>query len=104
MIRQSILRLASAVVRHDKGSMKFIGSIEGVQGDCVLSYRMIQNKHSDFYSTLTDHRAQGKGLAGEVVGTACRWAKLEGISVRPTCSYVEAFMNKRDEFRGIIKW
>ena len=39
----------------------------------------------------------GRGLAGKVVGEALRVTKEEGLRVRPTCEYVQGYIEKHPD-------
>ena len=46
---------------------------------------------------------QGQGLAGELVQGALDWARAEGLRVRPTCSYVAAYMRRHAGTQDLLE-
>lgn len=46
---------------------------------------------------------QGRGLAGELVAAALAWARASGLQVRPTCSYVAAYMRRHPETQDLLE-
>ena len=63
-----------------------------------LSYRR-EGDVLDFYSTWTPPALRGKGLAAEVVKAGFDFAREEGLSVRPTCPYVDTFLRRHPRYR-----
>ena len=52
--------------------------------------------------TYTDPGLRGKGLAAHVVRAAFEYAKENNLKVVPTCSYVQAFIKRNDEYSELI--
>lgn len=49
----------------------------------------------DLYSTQVAPEFGGRGLAGQLVSYALDQARAADLKVRPTCSYVRAYVDKR---------
>lgn len=45
---------------------------------------------------------QGRGIAAELVAAALAWIRAEGLHVRPTCSYVAAYMRRNPETLDLL--
>lgn len=45
---------------------------------------------------------QGLGLAGLLVQAALDWARAEQLRVRPSCSYVAAYMQRHPETQDLL--
>lgn len=45
---------------------------------------------------------QGRGVAGDLVAAALAWARAEGLKVRPTCSYVAAYMQRHPDTADLL--
>jgi uncharacterized protein len=45
---------------------------------------------------------QGLGLAGLLVQAALAWARENQLRVRPTCSYVAAYMKRRPDTQDLL--
>jgi len=46
---------------------------------------------------------QGHGVAAELVAAALAWAREQGLPVRPTCSYVAAYMRRHPDTRDLLE-
>lgn len=46
---------------------------------------------------------RGHGLAGELVQAVLDWARAQGLRVRPTCSYVAAYMQRHAETQDLLE-
>ncbi|AXH96816.1 GNAT family N-acetyltransferase [Ornithinimicrobium avium] len=55
-----------------------------------------------FYHTEVDPEHGGRGLAGEVVGTALQRTVDEGMRVVAVCPYVKKYVNTHEEFAGHV--
>lgn len=45
----------------------------------------------------------GQGVAAALVAAALAWAREEGLRVRPTCSYVAAYMKRHPETQDLLE-
>jgi predicted GNAT family acetyltransferase len=90
-------------VVHDEAKRRFVGSFPNESpGESYVEYRFIRPDYVDFFRTVTEPELRGKGAAGEVVKRALLWAKEKRFQVKPSCSYVEAFVEKNAEFRELV--
>jgi predicted GNAT family acetyltransferase len=62
---------------------------------------MIEEK-INLYHTFTHPALRGKGLAAQVVRAAFEFVKENNLKVIPTCSYVQAFISKNDEYKELV--
>ena len=46
---------------------------------------------------------QGQGLAAELLHAVLIWARAEGLRVRPTCSYIAAYMRRHPETQDLLE-
>ncbi|MEX2290383.1 MAG: GNAT family N-acetyltransferase [Mycobacteriales bacterium] len=44
--------------------------------------------------TVVPRHLEGRGIAGRIVETAANWARGEGLSIEPQCSYVRSWLQK----------
>lgn len=54
----------------------------------------------DFHHTVTYPQFRGRGLAAIVVDAALKETKAAGLSIVPSCSYVEKFVAEHPEYQG----
>lgn len=87
-------------VRHDPAAGRF--SIPLDDGEARMDYEGPEDGTVDFRSTFVSPDHRGRGLAEEIVLTALRWARDEGLTVVPTCPYVRSVMTeKHPEFASL---
>ena len=86
-------------VQHDPATGRFYVAIDGEEAR--LSYRR-EGDVLDFYSTWTPPALRGKGLAAEVVKAGFDYAREEGLTVRPTCPYVDTFLRRYPRYQELL--
>ena len=62
----------------------------------------MRNNKLDLDHTYTHPALRGKGLAALVVKAALEFAKGNNLKVVPTCSYVQSFIAKNDEYKELV--
>jgi len=87
-------------VIHENEDKRFVINLEG--NEVYVEYTMEGNE-INLYHTFTDPALRGKGLAAQVVRAALEFAKKNNVKVIPTCSYVQAFIAKNDEYKELVK-
>ena len=86
-------------VIHEKENERFVIHADG--RETYIEYTMNENE-INLYHTYTDPGLRGKGLAAHVVRAAFEFAKENNLKVVPTCSYVQAFIKRNDEYSELI--
>jgi hypothetical protein len=46
---------------------------------------------------------QGRGVAAELVAATLTWAREQGLRVRPSCSYVAAYMRRHPQTLDLLE-
>ena len=87
-------------VIHEKDNERFVIYVEG--NEVYVEYTMAGNE-INLHHTFTDPALRGKGLAAQVVRAALEYANEKNLKVIPTCSYVQSFVSKNDEYKKLIK-
>ena len=87
-------------VIHEKENERFVIYVDG--DEVFVEYTMEEDKEINLYHTFTHPALRGKGLAAQVVRAAFEFAKENNLKVIPTCSYVQAFIAKNDEYRELL--
>jgi len=57
----------------------------------------------DFNHTLTYPQFRGSGIASQVVEFALSDTRSEGLTVLPTCWYVDEFIGRNREFADLVR-
>jgi len=86
-------------VFHEKENERFVIYVEG--NEVYVEYTM-RNNEIDLNHTYTNPALRGKGLAAHVVRAALEFAKENNLKVIPTCSYVQSFIAKNDEYKALV--
>ena len=86
-------------IEHNPGAQRFEASVEGRW--CVADYRLIGNLMV-MHHTLVPPALEGRGIAAALVAAALAHARREGLRVRPTCSYVSAYMRRHPESLDLL--
>ncbi|MGB5893709.1 MAG: GNAT family N-acetyltransferase [Ignavibacteriaceae bacterium] len=86
-------------VKHDKENERFVTEVEGHKA--YLSYTVFDDK-IDFSYAFTSPELRGKGIAKIVVEYAFKYAKENNLKVIPTCSYVQAFVERNDNYKNLL--
>ena len=90
-------------ITHHSAAQCFEGVAAGrsAQDAAVCSYRRVGNVLV-LHHTEVPRALQGQGLAGELVQAVLDWARAQGLHVRPTCSYVAAYMRRHPQTQDLL--
>ncbi len=69
--------------------------------EAVCAYRL-DGPWLVLHHTEVPAALQGRGLAAVLVQAALAWAREQGLGVRPTCSYVAAYMRRHPETQDLL--
>ncbi|XP_028412298.1 protein NATD1-like [Dendronephthya gigantea] len=81
-------------VIHDEKNKEFY--IDLTPEKAVLQYQLIHEepKIIDMYHTGVPESQRGKGIAGNLVKAAFSFVVANNLRVRPTCTYVQHYIDK----------
>jgi hypothetical protein len=90
-------------VTHHPDAGCFEARVDTPAGErmAVCSYRL-QGPVLVLHHTEVPPALQGQGVAAQLVATALAWAREQGLRVRPTCSYVAAYMRRHAETQDLL--
>jgi hypothetical protein len=86
-------------VVHDPARQAFVLALDGAEAVCA--YRRA-DPWLVLHHTEVPPALQGRGLAAVLVQAALAWAREQGLGVRPTCSYVAAYMRRHPETQDLL--
>ena len=86
-------------VIHNSHEQRFEANIDGHLNvaDYVLSNGTLVMTHTAVHPSL-----QGRGIAAALVERALAFARAEGLKVDPVCSYVQGYLQRHPESRGLL--
>lgn len=84
---------------HNKDLHRFECSIDGVLAVC--EYR-VEGDIWEFFHTYVPESMRGKGVADSLVEMALKHVLSLNGKIRPTCSYVAAYISRHPEYREHI--
>jgi hypothetical protein len=90
----------SVTVTHDPSSECFRARIGAHLAVC--NYRR-QGDVLVLHHTEVPRAVQGQGVAAALVAAALDWAAVQGLRVRPACSYVAAYMRRHPETQALLE-
>ena len=87
-------------IQHHAGAHRFEASVDG--RSCVADYRLIGNLMV-MHHTGVPPALEGRGIAAALVAAALAHARSQGWRVRPSCSYVAAYMQRHRETLDLLE-
>jgi len=85
-------------VTHRPEAHTFEAIVDGHR--CVADYR-IDGPIMHMHHTAVHPALEGRGIAAQLVQTALRWAREQGLRVNPSCSYVRVYMQRHPEWQDL---
>ena len=91
-------------ITHNSGAQCFEGVAAGQSANeaAVCSYRRVGDLLV-LHHTEVPLALQGQGVAGELVQAVLDWARAQGLRVRPTCSYVAAYVRRHPHTQDLLE-
>jgi predicted GNAT family acetyltransferase len=86
-------------VTHNETACRFETTVDGLR--CVVDYRCGAGV-VDIHHTGVPRMLEGRGIAAALVKTALAWAQAQGLKVRPSCSYVRAYMLRHPQTLALM--
>ena len=83
---------------HEPDRDRFSVSIEG--HTAVVEYTL-DGGLMTITHTLVPPPLEGRGIAGALVRAALDHARAQGLAVRPTCSYADAWMRRHPDYDAL---
>jgi len=88
-------------VKQDVGKNKFFAVIDGKEAH--LDYEIINDEVIEFPYTYVSPTLRGKGVAAKILEFGLNYAREKNLSVIPSCSYVESYINKNKKYQDLLK-
>lgn len=89
--------------RHNEAQRRYEIEIEVDGGSAMaLAEYSLDNGVATFFHTETPPALQGRGVASKLINFALTDARARGWKVRPTCSFVIAYLKRHPEFADLL--
>lgn len=88
------------VVRHDEAGSRYVIEVEGAEAG--FAAYVDNGDVRDFNHTVVDPAFRGQGLSSPLIKDALDDTRAAGKSIRPSCSAVEHFLNKNEDYRDLV--
>ena len=86
-------------VQHNEAASQFQADVDGEEA--VLVY-MRSGNSLVIVSTRVPPQFRGMGIAAKLTTTAFEYARTNGLSVTPMCSYASTFVRRHPEYRDLV--
>ena len=86
-------------VLHDKPGNRFCVKLQGYEA--CLMYRLTGTE-LDLYHTYVPEVFRGRGMAERLCKAAFEYAKANGLTVTPSCSYIsDTYLKRHKEYEAL---
>lgn len=85
---------------HNTAAGRFEATVDNQL--CVAEYRR-DGSVLHMTHTLVPGALEGRGIAAALVAAALQWARSEGLTVDPQCSYVRVYMRRHPETQDLLR-
>ena len=86
------------IIHDNKKLTRFELAVE--ESLAFVAYR-ISDGVMDLYHTESPKELAGRGIASRLVKKALETARQHGLKVKPTCSFVKAYMERHPEYKDL---
>jgi uncharacterized protein len=87
-------------VSHDREAHRFTAKVS--TGTAVLAYTPVGPDILELYNTYVPAADRGRGIAGQLVEAAVRYARSEGLRIIPSCWYVARWIDQHPEHADLL--
>ncbi len=87
-------------IHHESAAHRFVARIG--DAEAVIEYATVNAKTLDYHHTFVPPALRGGGIASQLAEFALRYARDNGIKVRPTCPFVARYIERHPEFQPLI--
>ena len=88
-------------IQHNEADKRYIITVDGEQPG-FADYRDADESTRDFNHTVIDPKFRGQGLSGKLVQAALDETRGVGKKIIPTCSAVEHFVEKNEDYKDLV--
>jgi predicted GNAT family acetyltransferase len=86
-------------IAHKEHTHRFVCTDEG--HECTVEYEL-KNKVMDINRTFVHPDLRGRGIAEKLMAATSDYARSNGLTVLPSCSYAVTFYRRHPEYGDIM--
>lgn len=79
-------------ILHQIDRQQFVCTVDGKLSR--LAYRRLDASTVEAYSTQVPAELRGQGIADRLARSFYDWCQAEGLTIVPTCSYIEVWLRR----------
>ena len=87
-------------IRHERELSRFVATARG--RDSYLRYTAVGDDKLDLVSTFVHRDLRGRGIGERLVKAALDHAREQGMSVIPSCWFVETVIDRNPLYRDLL--
>jgi predicted GNAT family acetyltransferase len=87
-------------IHHEPAAHRFVARTGGIEA--VLEYATVDARTLDYHHTFVPTALRGGGIASQLTEYALRYARDNGLKVRPTCPFVARYLVRHPEFQPLV--
>jgi predicted GNAT family acetyltransferase len=87
-------------IRNNEQETRFETTVDG--SVAFAEYDLEEPNRIVFTHTIVPDELSGRGLAGEIVKFGLDYAREQGLTVVPQCSYVAAWIKRHAEYADLL--
>lgn len=91
--------MEEGVIYHDESKNRFFLTIDGKES--MVDYQKDENL-MDLYFTYVPDEFRGQGIASKLVQKALDYAHHHNYRVKPSCPFIESFIQNHKEYQSIL--
>lgn len=88
-------------IEHNTERQRYVISVEGQEAG-YAAYVARPEGVLDFNHTVVDQAYRGRGLSSPLIKAALDDVREKGSTIKPSCSAVEHFINKNQEYADLV--
>lgn len=87
-------------IKHDGKYNKFFTEVSGKESN--LTYEKIADNIWDYKLMFVPKNLRGQGIAAKVIEFALNFARKNKIKIKPTCTFVNDYIETHPEFKDVV--
>lgn len=87
------------IIKHNQEKQRFEVELEGHVG--FMSY-VLDDGVIEYNHTIVPKELGGRGIGSELVKYGLAYARVNHLNVKPSCSFVDAYINKHAVYQDLL--